>query len=84
MDKAKAIWVKEQFLSDFEKSYGYEKEAITGVSSLPPHCIADLPDFVREEIRQKVVAACSRMAEVIGVSEVQLRFATKRQAVKNL
>ena len=25
-NKAKAVLVKEQFLSDFEKSYGYEKE----------------------------------------------------------
>lgn len=27
-NKTKAVLVKKQFLSDFEKSYGYEKEAI--------------------------------------------------------
>lgn len=49
-NKAKAILVKEQFLSDFEKSYGYEKEVITEVSSLPSHYIAAMPDSVQEEI----------------------------------
>ena len=62
-NKAKAILVKEQFLSDFEKSYGYEKEVITEVSSLPPHYIAAMPDAVQEEIRQKVMAALAEHGE---------------------
>lgn len=62
-NKAKAILVKEQFLSDFEKSYGYEKEVITKVSSLPPHYIAALPDSVQEEIKQKVITALTEHGE---------------------
>ena len=62
-NKAKAILVKEQFLSDFEKSYGYEKEVITEVSSLPPHYIAAMPDSVQEEIKQKVIAALTEHGE---------------------
>jgi len=51
-NKAKAVLIKEQFLSDFEKSYGYEKEAITEVSSLPPYYIAAMPDGAYE-MRQR-------------------------------
>ena len=36
-NKVKAVLTKEKFLSDFEKTYGYEKEIITEVSKLPPH-----------------------------------------------
>jgi len=53
-NKAKAVLVKEQFLSDFEKSYGYEKEVKTEVSGLPPYYIAAMPDSLQEEIRRKV------------------------------
>lgn len=56
-NKTKAVLVKEKFISDFEKSYGYEKEVITEISKLPPHYIAAMPDAVQEEIRQKVMAA---------------------------
>ena len=38
-NKVKAVLAKEKFLSDFEKTYGYEKEVITEVSKLPPHYI---------------------------------------------
>lgn len=62
-NKTKAVLVKEQFLSDFEKSYGYEKEVITEDSSLPPHYIAAMPDSVQEEIRQKVIAALTEHGE---------------------
>ncbi len=62
-NKAKAILVKEQFLNDFEKSYGYEKEVITEVTKLPPHYIATMPDSVQEEIRQKVIAALTEHGE---------------------
>ncbi len=62
-NKAKAVLVKERFLSDFEKSYGYEKGVITEVSSLPPYYIAAMPDSVQEEIRQKVIAALTEHGE---------------------
>lgn len=62
-NKTKAVLVKEQFLSDFEKSYGYEKEVITEASSLPPYYIAAMPDSVQEEIRQKVIAALTEHGE---------------------
>lgn len=62
-NKAKAILVKEQFLSYFENTYGYEKEVITEISKLPPHYIAAMPDSVQEEIRQKVIAALTEHGE---------------------
>ena len=62
-NKTKAVSVKEKFISDFEKSYEYEKEAVTEVSKLPPHYIAAMPDSVQEEIRQKVIAALTEHGE---------------------
>ena len=62
-NKTKAVSVKEKFISDFEKSYEYEKEAVTEVSKLPPHYIAATPDAVQEEIRQKVMAALAEHGE---------------------
>ena len=62
-NKTKAVSVKEKFISDFEKSYEYEKEAVTEVSKLPPHYIAAMPDAVQEEIRQKVIAALTEHGE---------------------
>ena len=62
-NKTKAVSVKEKFISDFEKSYEYEKEAVTEVSKLPPHYIAAMPDSVQEEIRQKVIAALTECGE---------------------
>ena len=62
-NKVKAVLAKEKFLSDFEKTYGYEKEVITEVSKLPPHYIAAMPDSVQEEIRQKVIAALTEHGE---------------------
>ena len=62
-NKTKAVSVKEKFISDFEKSYGYEKEVITEISKLPPHYIAAMPDSVQEEIRQKVIAALTEHGE---------------------
>ena len=62
-NKAKAVLAKEKFLSDFEKSYGYEKEVITEASKLPPHYIAAMPDSVQEEIRQKVIVALTEHGE---------------------
>ena len=62
-NKARAVLVKEKFLSDFEKTYGYEKEVITEVSKLPPHYIAAMPDSVQEEIKQKVIAALTEHGE---------------------
>ena len=62
-NKTKAVSVKEKFISDFEKSYEYEKEAVTEVSKLPPHYIAAMPDSVQEEIRQKVIAVLTEYGE---------------------
>ncbi len=62
-NKTKAVSVKEKFISDFEKSYGYEKEVITEITKLPPHYIAAMPDVVQEEIRQKVIAALTEHGE---------------------
>ena len=62
-NKVKAVLAKEKFLSDFEKTYGYEKEVIAEVSKLPPHYIAAMPDSVQEEIKQKVIAALTEHGE---------------------
>ncbi|MDE5780844.1 MAG: hypothetical protein K2I03_05120 [Lachnospiraceae bacterium] len=56
-NKTKAILVKEKFISDFERSYEYEKEVITEISQLLPYYIAAMLEDVQEEIRQKVKAA---------------------------
>ena len=62
-NKTKAVSVKEKFISDFVKSYEYEKEAVTEVSKLPPHYIAAMSDSVQEEIRQKVMAVLAEHGE---------------------
>lgn len=62
-NKARAVLVKERFISDFEKSYGFEKEAEKEISYLPPHYIAAMPDEVQEEIKQKVIAALTEHGE---------------------
>ena len=62
-NKVKAVLAKEKFLNDFEKTYGYEKGVITGVSKLPPHYITAMPDAVQEEIKQKVIAALKERGE---------------------
>ena len=62
-NKVKAVLAKEKFLSDFENTYGYEKEVITEVSKLSPHYIAAMPDSVQEEIKQKVIAALTEHGE---------------------
>ncbi len=62
-NKTKAVSVKEKFISDFVKSYEYEKEAVTEVSKLPSHYIAAMPDSVQEEIRQKVMAVLAEHGE---------------------
>ena len=69
-NKVKAVLAKEKFISDFENTYGYEKEVITEVSKLPPHYIAAMPDSVQEEIRQKVIAALAdrTMEEIYRLS----------------
>ena len=62
-NKARAVLAKEKFISDFEKSYGFEKEAEKEISYLPPHYIAAMQDEVQEEIRQKVIAALTEHGE---------------------
>lgn len=82
-NKTKAVLVKEQFLSDFEKSYGYEKEVITEDSSLPPYYIAAMPDSVQEEIRQKVIAALTEHGECTP-ENVDRAMSSKIYDVKDL
>lgn len=62
-NKATAALVKERFISDFEKSYEYEKEVREEVSYLPPYYIAAMPDDVQEEIRKKVIEALTEVGE---------------------
>lgn len=62
-NKEKAVLVKEKFINDFEKSYGYEQEVQKESSFLPPHYIAAMPDSVQEEIRQKVMAVLTEQGE---------------------
>ena len=62
-NKATALLVKERFISDFEKSYEYEKEVREEVSYLPPYYIAAMPDDVQEEIRKKVIEALTEVGE---------------------
>ena len=62
-NKAKAVLIKERFISDFEKNYEYENEVMEKVSSLPPYYIAAMPDSVQEEIRKKVIKALTEYGE---------------------
>lgn len=62
-NKTTAVLVKERFISDFEKSYEYEKEVREEVSYLPPYYIAVMPDDVQEEIRKKVIEALTEVGE---------------------
>jgi hypothetical protein len=62
-NKMRAVSVKEDFISDFEKSYEYEKEVEKTVSHLPLHYIAAMPDDVQEEIKEKVIAALTEAGE---------------------
>lgn len=62
-NKTKAIMVKEKFISDFEKSYGFEKEVETEVSYLSPHYVAAMSDSMQEEIKEKVIAALTEHGE---------------------
>lgn len=57
------VLAKEKFVSDFENTYGYEKEVITEITKLPTHYIAAMPDAVQEEIGQKVIAALTEHGE---------------------
>ena len=61
-NKVKAVLAKEKFVSDFENTYGYEKEVITEITKLPPHCMAkDAPLFSDHKIISPADAV-----EVIG------------------
>ena len=62
-NKTRAVLVKERFISDFEKSYEFEKEDEKEILYLPPHYIAAMPDEVQEEIKQKVIAALTEHGE---------------------
>ena len=62
-NQAKAVLAKEKFVSDFENTYGYEKEVITEITKLTTHYIAAMPDAVQEEIGQKVIAALTEHGE---------------------
>ena len=62
-NKSKAVIIKEQFISDFEKNYEYEKEVDSKISYLPPYYVAAMPDLVQEEIKAKVIAALTEHGE---------------------
>ena len=62
-NKSRAILVKEKFISDFERSYEYEKEVQTEISYLPPYYVAAMPDSVQEEIKEKVIVALTEYGE---------------------
>ena len=62
-NKVKAVLAKEKFVSDFENTYGYEKEVITEITKLTTHYIAAMPDAVQEEIGQKGIAALTEHGE---------------------
>lgn len=61
--KTEALLVKEQFISDFEKSYGFEKEEEVVVTDLPPYYVATMPHSVQAEIRKEVVAGLREAGE---------------------
>lgn len=62
-NRTEALLVKEKFISDFEKNYGFEKEEETVVTDLPPYYVAAMPDDVQEEIRQKVIAGLTEVGQ---------------------
>ena len=62
-NRTEALLVKEKFISDFESSYGFEKEEETVVTVLPPYYVAAMPDDVQEEIRQKVIAGLTEVGQ---------------------
>ena len=45
-NRTEALLVKERFINDFEKSYGFEKEIETVVTDLPLYYVAAMPDDV--------------------------------------
>lgn len=62
-NKARANLVKARFVSNFEKSYGYEKNAEAEITDRPPFYIAAMPDSVQEEIRKKVIVRLTELGE---------------------
>ena len=59
-NKTEVLLVKEKFISDFEKSYGFEREEETVIEDLPPYYVAAMSDDVQEAIRQEVTAALTK------------------------
>lgn len=59
-NKTEALLVKEQFISDFEKSCGFEREEETVIEDLPPYYVAAMPDDVQKEIRKEVTSALTK------------------------
>lgn len=62
-NKTEALLVKEKFISDFEKSYGFEREEETVIEDLPPYYVAAMPDDVQEVIRQEVTATLTKAGD---------------------
>ena len=54
---------KRKMIDDFEKNYGFEKEAERQISYLPPHDIAAMRDDVQEEFKQKVMVELMKHRE---------------------
>ena len=62
-NRARAVMVKRKMIDDFEKNYGFEKEAERQISYLPRHDIAAMPDDVQEEFKQKVMVELMKHRE---------------------
>lgn len=62
-NKARANLVKERFIRNFEKSYGYEKNAEAGITDMQPFYVAAMPNSVQEEIKEKVIARLTELGK---------------------
>ena len=62
-NKARANLVKERFISNFEKQYGYDEDAIAEFTDMPPFYVAAMPSFIQEEIREKLIARLTELCK---------------------
>ena len=60
-NKTEAEVLIRSFMSDFEKSYGYETEVKREAVIQKPYYVAALPEDMQEEIRQRVTAKLTEL-----------------------
>ena len=60
--RTEALLIKERFINEFEKSYGFRKEEVV-IADLPPYYVADLPHSVQKKIKKEVVAGLREIGE---------------------